>query len=87
MPTITELTPDGTLSGPWVPGIPFTVTGTNFAPDVTLSLGGMDVSITRTSATQLDGFVPFGFASGDHSLVVTNPGVGMVTHGSTVFVP
>ncbi len=85
-PTVATLTPDGTLGGPWLSGLPFTITGTNFQAGVTVTLGGVDCSVNTVTATQIEGFVPSGVASGDQTLVITNPDNSTVSYGP-VFCP
>ena len=52
----------------------------------TVTLGGVDCTVNTVTATQIDGVVPTGVASGLQSLVITNPDNSTVTYNS-VFCP
>ena len=68
VPTITSLSPAAEL-----PGMPVTITGTNFTSSSTVSFGGVPASGVRyISPTSLTAVVPASAAVGNSPVVVTN---------------
>lgn len=60
-----------------------TVTGTDFEPGATVTIGGATATVTANAGTQLTATVPEGLLSGVHDVMVTNPGGGTVTAAGT----
>ncbi|MDF7810827.1 FG-GAP-like repeat-containing protein [Hymenobacter sp. YC55] len=68
VPTITSVSPAAEL-----PGMPVTITGTNFTNNSTVSFGGVPASsVTLNSSSSLTAIVPAGAAVGNSPVVVTN---------------
>ncbi|UOQ67660.1 IPT/TIG domain-containing protein [Hymenobacter volaticus] len=68
VPTITSLSPAAEL-----PGMPVTITGTNFTNNSTVSFGGVPASsVALNSSTSLTAVVPAGAAVGNSPVVVSN---------------
>ncbi|MEV1286634.1 IPT/TIG domain-containing protein [Micromonospora sp. NPDC049679] len=76
-PAITSLNPKGGLT--YLP-TPVTITGVNFTAASKLTVGGVAVSFTRVSDTQLKATLP-AHAAGDVDVQVTTPG-GVTATGS-----
>lgn len=67
-PTVTGVTPVWSS----FPGTPWTVTGTNFRPGVTVTVNGIDVNGTLIDGNTIDGLYLGGINPGTYDLVVTN---------------
>jgi hypothetical protein len=81
-PTVSSVAPDNGPSGTSI-----AVTGTNFRPGATLTVGGQDAQGSVTSSTSIDGTVPAGLAAGTYDLTVTNVDGTTVTSAAAFTVP
>jgi Flp pilus assembly pilin Flp len=68
VPTLTGIAP---TTGPESGGTTITLTGTNFAPGASVSVGGVPATVTNVTATQITAVTPSGTA-GAKPVIVTN---------------
>jgi large repetitive protein len=68
-PTITSISP---TSGPPSGNVPITISGQNFAPGSTVTLGGNPVSISSVTVSQIVFSLPSSFSGGSNLQVVVN---------------
>lgn len=80
-PVITSLDPSSGYQGNSV-----TITGTGFDPNATVSIGGIDATVTAQDSTSITFSVPLAFTCGWVGVTVTNPDGGLTdTSGSFTY--
>jgi hypothetical protein len=69
-PTVLSITPNQGLN---TADVPVVITGADFIPMPSASLGSNSINVTAATATTINATVPAGFAPGVYALTVTNP--------------